>query len=86
MIIDKKNYELTLDNVIYTLLIEITNKEQIIFTLKPQEDTFYKFYFQKYDYNSIVEELKLFKEQYNDIKKILIFFEKSKCNDLLFLE
>ena len=86
IIIDKKNYELKLNNTLYILLIEITNKEQIIFTLKPQEDTSYKFYYKKYDYNSIVKKLKLSKEQYNDIKKILIFFKESKDNDLLSLE
>ena len=69
----KNEYELDAENKKYKLKIEI-NMDKIIFNLRNISEISYYNYIRKYGYEEIVEEFKLPKDIYSNLRKIFDYF------------
>ena len=77
---NRNKYELTLNNDIYTLLIETLSKENILFNLRQTNFISYTYYSKKYKYNDLLKLLNLSDKNYGNINSILELFDTSILN------
>ena len=70
-----KEYELILDKDTYSLVIEIISKEKISFNIRQVNNISYSYFYQEYDYETLIKELVLPAQHYDNIEKIFKFYD-----------
>ena len=70
-----KEYELNLDKDTYSLKIEIISKEKMSFYLRQINNISYTYYYNEYNYETLVKELVLPAQHYDNIEKIYKFYD-----------
>ena len=78
-----RQYDLKLNKDIYKLIIEISSNNDILFSLRQTNNISFIYYEKKYKYEDILKHLNLEKNKYNNILKILEFFDVSVKNEKL---
>ena len=81
-IIERKEYELEMNNIKYNLSIKTDNK-YIYFKLSPINDIIFIYYMNKYDLNSINNKLGL---SYNQLEKVMKLIDTCYHNNKLSLK
>ena len=70
-----KEYELNLDKDTYSLKIEVISKEKMSFYLRQINNISYTYYYHEYNYETLVKELVLPAQHYDNIEKIYKFYD-----------
>ena len=76
-ILESKEYELKLDNDIYLLKMELHSNDLIIFNLRQMNNLSFNCYYEKYEYDNLLNLLLLNHEFYDNISKIYKFCDKT---------
>ena len=76
----KKEYELNIDNKRYKLNIEV-KMDEIIFKLRIISEISFYNYIWKFKYNDIIYELNISKEKYDNLSKIMNYFEECEIKE-----
>ena len=74
-------FDLKLNKDVYKLIIEISSNNDILFNLRQTNNISFIYYEKKYKYEEILKHLNLEKNKYNNILKILEFFDVSVKNE-----
>ena len=74
-------FNLKLNKDVYKLIIEISSNNDILFNLRQTNNISFIYYEKKYKYEDILKHLNLEKNKYNNILKILEFFDVSVKNE-----
>ena len=72
-----KEYELNLEKDTYLLKIDIISKERISFNIRQINNISYYYFYQEYDYQTLIKELVLPAQHYDNIEKIYKFYDTS---------
>ena len=75
--IQGKEYELNLEKDTYLLKIDIISKERISFNIRQINNISYYYFYQEYDYQTLIKELVLPAQHYDNIEKIYKFYDTS---------
>ena len=70
-----KEYELNLDQDTYSLKIEVISKETISYYLRQINNISFTYYYKEYNYDTLVKELVLPAQHYDNIEKIFKFYD-----------
>ena len=70
-----KEYELNLNKDTYLLKIEISGKDKISFNLRQINNISFDYFYQEYDYETLVKELLIPAQYYNNIEKVYKFYD-----------
>ena len=70
-----KEYELNLDQDTYSLKIEVISKETISYYLRQINNISFTYYYKEYNYETLVKELVLPAQHYDNIEKIFKFYD-----------
>ena len=70
-----KEYELILDQDTYSLKIEVISKEKISYNLRQINNISFTYYYKEYNYETLVKELVLPAQHYDNIEKIFKFYD-----------
>ena len=70
-----KEYELILDQDTYSLKIEVISKEKISYYLRQINNISFTYYYKEYNYETLVKELVLPAQHYDNIEKIFKFYD-----------
>ena len=76
-LIPGKEYELNLEKDTYLLKIDIISKERISFNIRQINNISYYYFYQEYDYQTLIKELVLPAQHYDNIEKIYKFYDTS---------
>ena len=87
-VIKGKTYELKLNNSSYLLLIKQMENDSIYFQLRPTSNFSYTLFCKEFNFEELLKQLLLSKDNYNEISKILKYFDNeiSKNNITLISE
>ena len=72
-----KEYDLNLEKDTYLLKIDIISKERISFNIRQINNISYYYFYQEYDYQTLIKELVLPAQHYDNIEKIYKFYDTS---------
>ena len=70
-----KEYELNLDQDTYSLKIEVISNETILYYLRQINNISFTYYYNEYNYETLVKELVLPAQHYDNIEKIFKFYD-----------
>ena len=72
-----KEYELNLDQDTYSLKIEVISNETISYYLRQINNISFTYYYKEYNYETLVKELVLPAQHYDNIEKIFKFYDNA---------
>ena len=70
-----QEYELNLGEDIYLLKMEIISKQKIGFNIRQINNISYYYFYEEYDYESLIKELTLPAQHYDSIDKVFKFYD-----------
>ena len=85
-LLESKKYELKYKDDIYSLLVERYSDENIYFKLRKSNNLSMYHYMKKYNYDEITKHFLLHKEYYQDLSKVLQFFDVAFSKNKIKLE
>ena len=77
---NSKKYELKLEDIIYSLEVQLYLEDKLSFKLTKSDNLSLCYYYKEFNYNDILTLLPLNKEQYDDLSRIFSFFDKVITN------
>lgn len=75
-----QKYELKLEDIIYSLEVQLNSEDKLSFKLTKSDNLSLYYYFKEFNYNDILNLLPLNKEQFDNLSKIFSFFDKVVTN------
>ena len=77
---NSKKYELKLEDIAYSLEIQQYSEDKLSFKLTKSDNLSLYYYYKEFNYNDILNCLSLNKEQYENLSKIISFFDQVITN------